>query len=1609
MEKWNLLTVCCILVTLITVTPAQLDDGSIHSVTITDVRGALVRDDMCVLGDYIELTINIPQIEPITLKLSKNTKAGINKDIHVMKISNVAEFTLLKNDMVPDIENFELYQDVVFQASIGVECLVTNSAPPTILFTGSFHFLGKIVTLRPPGEQQGYEVIAQEEQSVGNDYRHAPSDKGAFPMKVKREVRSRRQVDITQPFVVDVLVVVDFSVYLHWYTMSTGSTINQKVTNTKNNIRRYFAHIINGADLRYKLIPEADLKISIQLAGYIIAESPDVYAASELAKESGNPKALLNADKALKDFRTWIKSTRNVPRHDYAMLFTGYDLYTEVGGLKNNATSGLAYISTLCRTNGDSVSVVEEHGGFQSISVTAHEIGHGLGAVHDGENNQCSSGDRYIMAGFGYGTVPVDKRLHQWHFSPCSTAYFRDFIEKSVSNGATCLTESISAPGIPDVSSEIPGQTYSPDEQCRMIWGQNSYYCRGKEFGNASTICTSMYCRDPNSVNECVLHTAVRGTTCGNKQWCIDGKCALSALAPEKPENCVHGNDPGIAFEGLTCSQLVAKSSSYCYQEVVRARCCQSCRLAFTGIRDCEYGNRALGCTQGHCLAQEFLARCCGTCNYGFRIDSTTPPSLPSMPSGTTLISPTPPQGGDCRDSVTINGQSCSDFINKYGGHICYQGSMSQFCCATCLSNKETITGCPYGNRIPSKCVPVNKANATWCDVNKYDCCSTCAELCQDGVCTDPPGNESSPESCFNTDLYLFNGKPCDSFVRDEPYRCYDDMVRGNCCISCQNALTGKQGCEYGDRSGSCDADICNLVSPGSSYAQSCCATCGEEIIPPEESTTTTTTLASSTTTATPAPPITVQTTTIRGQDDCRDDQIYVFFGSIRQCSTLPTTPYYCYLDYVRTSCCQTCRTLYMGIDGCEYGDRTDGCDIQTCNLLSPTSNYVQSCCATCGEEIIPLEESTTTTTTLSSSTTTATPAPSITVQTTTTRGQDDCRDDQIYVFFGSIRQCSTLPTTPYYCYLDYVRTSCCQTCRTLYMGIDGCEYGDRTDDCDIQTCNLLSPTSNYVQSCCATCGGVTTKREETTTSQTIVSVTTGDTTGVCVDSPKYRVGGKSCSRIITETPFYCYTDTIRSNCCRSCGNIWNATEGCEYGDRTVDCRKASCTHSLGYREMCCRTCASETSARPSTISPTPRQTTVMSDSCLDTAGFTYVGKTCSQIASDLPHSCYWGDVIKNCCGSCKRISSNVDGCEYGDRIVGCRPEYCRTSMSGCCSTCSNILTTPVHSVRNTTTPPTVATTTTPKKCKDLAIFGGQTCTEFILSRGLYVCDESYLAERCCAACQTYNLCPDGDVTPAKCVPQAEANATWCWEYQDHCCYTCALWAMANEIIWPLEDPRFSKCYADSMDTPGVVFDGMTCAAMAIASPRLCYQIPVRNKCCKSCNDVHTGIAGCEYGDRTLECLPGMCALFSNSTEYHFECCQTCSSRITTDSVSTEVTITTTPSRGPSTDVWCFDEATIDDLTCEQFVSQYGIRHCYEQFFETRCCQTCLGLRVGHAHGCEYGNRLTDCITTQQANATWCYQNGDQCCATCWEISGSNTIQLPVSFIVLLWFTYLLI
>ena len=76
--------------------------------------------------------------------------------------------------------------------------------------------------------------------------------------------------------------------------------------------------------------------------------------------------------------------------YDMVVAVTGLDMARKKKGRMDRATAGYAYVGGACVRNSrlskiSSVALVEDSGAYSGVVVTAHEIGHLLGSVHDGD------------------------------------------------------------------------------------------------------------------------------------------------------------------------------------------------------------------------------------------------------------------------------------------------------------------------------------------------------------------------------------------------------------------------------------------------------------------------------------------------------------------------------------------------------------------------------------------------------------------------------------------------------------------------------------------------------------------------------------------------------------------------------------------------------------------------------------------------------------------------------------------------------------------------------------------------------------------------------------------------------------------------------------------------------------------------------------------------------------------------------------------------------------------------------------------------------------------------------------------------------------------------
>ncbi|KAK7452808.1 hypothetical protein BaRGS_00039707, partial [Batillaria attramentaria] len=772
---------------------------------------------------------------------SSETDSGLPPSLNV-NLSIAADDLQLNftkdTDIDPDLPVFGLYQDIKNGAAVGISQEMDQNGTSHFHLEGVLHSKGKVYDVRnvqqnPNAERRHRRDVSDNVTSDGEDQEfvlklHEDFSPDNFdsirkpPFILKKKTMApfrnitrplavqvptapplRHKREVTQDVYIDVVAIADYAVYVDWYDRSTKTTQSEKKQEALENIRQYYAFVFNGINLMYKSIVRLPYTIHVKLSSVIVSTSGSASQWTENYRVTSPQWDEVDANSALSDLSNWARTTDLLPAYDHIMLFSGYDLTRPANGGTSDKITGLAYTATLCDTNGKASSIVEDLGGFQCMSTAAHELGHSLSAEHDGSENSCTSTDRYIMAA---GTNPETEanKLNPWLFSPCSINYFNNFLTDEVryNRGRTCLYQSLTAnPNVPDVTSEMPGQLYDADAQCRQVYGPESRLCRGPEFGQPEDVCTDMYCYDPTTSSTCFMLVAARGTSCGNKKWCDGGQCVYNSAAPALNENCVFGDQPGIAFSEQDCPTFVDNFPGYCYQEVVRGRCCGSCARYYNPVQNCEYGDRAAGCSSFGCSRGEtsYLESCCGTCNYGTCVDDPT---------------------------ITINQQSCSALVSS-GPEYCYNERVNSYCCASCRLIYTGVTGCEFGDYNSSYCAGegTSSCGLFFTDGSSFDayCCGTCEYIPPTLPPSTPTFVATTTEEACVDDI----GNSACAQVSRARHVCYNATLASLCCATCSRLSNNRPGCEFGDIS----PTECAVLTPGSDYCRNltsqCCQTCG--------------------------------------------------------------------------------------------------------------------------------------------------------------------------------------------------------------------------------------------------------------------------------------------------------------------------------------------------------------------------------------------------------------------------------------------------------------------------------------------------------------------------------------------------------------------------------------------------------------------------------------------------------------------------------------------------------------------------------------------------------------------------------------------------------------
>ncbi|KAL3836841.1 hypothetical protein ACJMK2_022254, partial [Sinanodonta woodiana] len=313
-------------------------------------------------------------------------------------------------------------------------------------------------------------------------------------------------------YYVKVAVVIDKGLWNFYYsTVQSQSAITRR-RNAIKCIHQVYSHLMNGINMLYKGITDTSIRISVVLSTFIILQTDLVFQHIESKVIHHNGIMYIDGLPYLKDVINWDTNTaaNDELTFSHGIVFTKFKLYNKV--FENNAGGGLCVTGGVCN-RGIRMSIVEMRSYVWTVRAAAHEMGHSLGADHDGDegSRECRADDEFIMGPkivANFPGKPYNK--NPWIFSTCSINAFKRTLPTK-----TCLSDAGFYFDHDDYQAYVknePGVVYSADVQCELIGGSKSVLCQTAR----KDICLLMRCTDPKT-GICLptYHGAARGTECG--------------------------------------------------------------------------------------------------------------------------------------------------------------------------------------------------------------------------------------------------------------------------------------------------------------------------------------------------------------------------------------------------------------------------------------------------------------------------------------------------------------------------------------------------------------------------------------------------------------------------------------------------------------------------------------------------------------------------------------------------------------------------------------------------------------------------------------------------------------------------------------------------------------------------------------------------------------------------------------------------------------------------------------------------------------------------------------------------------------------------------------
>ncbi|KAL3856272.1 hypothetical protein ACJMK2_011046, partial [Sinanodonta woodiana] len=543
-----------------------------ETVWLRDVTSEL-QTDKRILGDLDlpdELTFIFSRgSKSLNINLRRNYEIDPNVDVYVVQKSTIGRVHVTKSGNL-EHEDVAYYQDVDNGAFMTVRCIKRSGGHCARVINGNIEIEGINYDLRPSetgvtlrsvlesNYLRGTKYVIEDQEQVG---RRTAAWKGEAEQENVKNVdqtflehvgllrrgedklnnyfspddalSSRNVEDFNEEVIeeevrnpknnyyVEMGILVDSGIWDLHSSLIQISDKDEKDLEVQRSIREYFSHIINGVNLRYKGIKDDSISITVTLREFFLFKREDIFPHNKSLVLRDEGETYIEVDEYLSDIRNWdIDYSDMLVPFDHAMLFTRHDLYEKQ--LSNNIVAGLSFTGGVCDI-GDRTSVIQVQDYFQTVHAAAHELGHNLGADHDGENRctACPAEDLYTMSKqFPQFGKSKTFSKNPWLFSTCSVDLFKSTLRQKdcVTNIGVIYDDAEWKTNV----ARPPGRAYTHRQQCQHIKGPNSDFCGAV----SEDICLFMKCLDPKT-GQCFKESfsAARGTKCGRKMWCIEGEC----------------------------------------------------------------------------------------------------------------------------------------------------------------------------------------------------------------------------------------------------------------------------------------------------------------------------------------------------------------------------------------------------------------------------------------------------------------------------------------------------------------------------------------------------------------------------------------------------------------------------------------------------------------------------------------------------------------------------------------------------------------------------------------------------------------------------------------------------------------------------------------------------------------------------------------------------------------------------------------------------------------------------------------------------------------------------------------------------------------------------